>query len=94
MGVSRLHTYNTQQQQRLVRLFKESGLNARGGQADHGAFVTLHHAQASAFAQSMQQRGVRCDARGDIVRFGPSILTSDAALSSAAQIAQAVQRSL
>ena len=94
MGVSRLRTYNTQQQQRLVGLFKESGLNARGGQADHGAFVTLHHAQASAFAQSMQQRGVRCDARGDIVRFGPSILTSDAALSTVAHIAQAVQRSL
>ena len=85
IGVARLREYSLAQQQRLVSLLAEHGVEAEGGGEDRGAFIIVRDRDASALAQTLERRGVHGDARGDYLRLCPDVLTTDAELVAAAE---------
>jgi kynureninase len=80
VGVARLRAYSLVQQRRLIELLAERDIAAAGGHAEHGAFVTVRHAQAVTWARALEAHGVEADARGEFVRLCPDLLTTDAEL--------------
>ena len=91
VGVERLRAYSRSQQQRLVALLRERGVDAEGGTEDRGAFVIIRDLHAVDLAVVLQERGVHGDARGDYLRLCPDVLTTDAELVAAAEIHAAVR---
>jgi kynureninase len=51
---------------------------------DHGAFVTLRHADAAVLCSQLMQKGIKTDARGETLRLCPDYLNSRAELERAA----------
>lgn len=98
IGVARLRAYSLEQQARLAALLAAGGIAARGAlgaQAHaHGAFLTVRHPRAADWAQAMDARGVRVDARGEFLRLCPDILNPDAELVRAARVAGEALHSL
>jgi kynureninase len=86
LGVNRIRTYTLDRLQRLKRYLAEAGISARGGDAAHGAFLTVHHADARAIVSTLHERGVHTDARPSTIRLGPDLLSTDAELREAAQV--------
>ena len=91
IGVERLRAYSLSQQQRLVALLHERGVDAEGGTGDRGAFVIIRDPHAVELALVLQERGVHGDARGSYLRLCPDVLTTDAELVAAAEIHAAVR---
>ena len=84
IGVERLRAYSLALQRRLVVLFAERGIAARGGTEDRGAFVVVRNANARAWSAALEARGIVTDARGEWLRFCPDVLTTEAELRTAA----------
>ena len=91
VGVERLRAYSLSQQQRLVALLRERGVDAEGGSRERGAFVIIRDPHAVELALVLQERGVHGDARGSYLRLCPDVLTTDAELVAAAEIHAAVR---
>jgi kynureninase len=91
IGVERLRAYSLSQQQRLVALLRERGVDAEGGTGDRGAFVVIGDPHAVELALVLQERGLHGDARGGYLRLCPDVLTTDAELIAAAEIHAAVR---
>lgn len=91
VGVERLRAYSLLQQQRLVALLREGGVDAEGGTGDRGAFLIIRDPHAVELALVLQERGVHGDARGSYLRLCPDALTTDAELVAAAEIHAAVR---
>ncbi|MCC6194637.1 MAG: aminotransferase class V-fold PLP-dependent enzyme [Burkholderiales bacterium] len=87
LGVDRLRVQSLAQQQRLVALLEERGVPAVGGTEDRGAFVTVTHPQAEAWADALAAAGVVTDARGCHLRLCPDLLTTEVELTAAADAA-------
>lgn len=85
IGVERLRAYSLAQQRRLLELLAERGIAADGGRAERGAFVVVRHARAIAWARALVARGVEIDARGELMRLCPDVLTTDAELERGAE---------
>jgi kynureninase len=79
LGVERIRRYNLEQKALLASL-----LPVEGADKDHGAFVTLKHANAVALCLKLEEHGVKTDARGEYLRLGPDILNPRAELERAA----------
>lgn len=94
LGVERQRAYSLAQQALLVEALQAQGLAARGGTADHGAFVTVRHAQARALSASLRVRGFVTDARGPWLRLCPDVLTTRAELAHVAGALGAAVRDL
>lgn len=86
MGVERLRAHNLAQKQILADLLQQRGVCALGAGEDHGAFLTIAHAEASRIANALQTRGVKADARGQHLRLCPDILNSEQELERAAYV--------
>ena len=91
VGVDRLRAYSLAQQRRLIRLLADRGVAAEGGSDDRGAFVVIRDAAAVALAEALAQRGVHADARGRFLRLCPDVLTTQAELSTAAELVAAAR---
>lgn len=85
LGVARLRACSLAQQRRLVSLLAESGVDAIGGDDNHGAFVTIADARAEAWSDALRGRAIITDARGRYLRLCPDVLTTDAELVLAAK---------
>jgi kynureninase len=81
---ARIRDYSLQQQQRLVGLLGERGIEAIGGTADRGTFVVVSHPRAVELASGLRSRGLVTDARGSSLRLCPDVLTTDKQLERAA----------
>ncbi|MDA0226248.1 MAG: aminotransferase class V-fold PLP-dependent enzyme [Proteobacteria bacterium] len=92
LGVDRIRAYGLEQKARLAERLKALGVACEGAGADHGAFLTLQHAEADRLAQALETAGVTSDARGEFLRLCPDVLTSDAELAGAAQAVAKVLR--
>ena len=78
LGVERIRAHNAAQ---------KALLSATLPVADHGgAFVVLQHPQAQALCASLEENGVKADARGDCLRLCPDFLNSRAELERAAGV--------
>jgi kynureninase len=77
LDAARVRAHSLLQQQRLVELLAAKGISARGGTADHGAFVVVKDARAATWCALLAAHGVIADARGSYLRLCPDILTTD-----------------
>ena len=90
MGVERLRAYSLMQQQRLVSLLVQHGIDAVGGTRNRGAFLILSSPKAKRWAIALNERGLKTDARGAYLRLCPDLLTTDEELVRAADIVAGV----
>jgi len=86
MTVERLREYSQRLLKRLKRYLAEAGIEAIGGDADHGAFLSVRLRNASNVAEKMAESGVITDARGEWLRLCPDCLTREAELRIAASV--------
>ena len=91
IGIARLREYGLDRLQRLKCYLAEAGITSCGGDAAHGAFLTIRHANAVALASALAAQGIECDARGDWLRLCPDCLTRDEELKTAARIVAATK---
>lgn len=80
LGVEELRAYSLEQKDLLAELIPE----AAGAGRNHGAFVTVRHAEAARIARELEQRNIKVDARGEYLRICPDILNSRTELEAAA----------
>ena len=86
--VERLREYGLKQLRQLKQYLSEAGIDAVGGDADHGAFLSVRHAKARHLAEKLAERNVITDARGEWLRLCPDCLTRDVELRTAASVLQ------
>lgn len=89
---ARVRAYSLGQQQRLVALLRERGIEARGGTEDHGAFVVVTDPRAGRWCDALAARSVVTDARAQWLRLCPDVVTTDAELVRAADALAQVAR--
>jgi kynureninase len=76
LGVARLRVYSLQKLKRLQRLLAERGIASAGGDAEHGAFLTVAGEQAEAIVEKLAEQAIVIDAREGRVRICPDMLTT------------------
>jgi kynureninase len=86
MTVERLRAYGQKQLSRLKCYLADAGIEATGGDADHGAFLSVRHPNAAHLAQKIAERHVIADARGEWLRLCPDCLTRDEELRTAVSV--------
>lgn len=86
MGAERLRAHNLAQKREFAAMLARRGVLAVGAGEEHGAFLSIVHADAAGVAAALRRRGVNTDARGDRLRLCPDILTSADELECAAQL--------
>jgi kynureninase len=75
MTVARLREYGQKQLSQLRLHLADAGVDAIGGDADHGAFLSVRHSNASNLAKKIAESNVIIDARGEWLRLCPDCLT-------------------
>jgi kynureninase len=86
MGVDRLGDYQRKQLNQLKRYLADAGIDAMGGDADHGAFLTVRHVSAGHLAKKIAESNVIADARGEWLRLCPDCLTREEELQTAVSV--------
>jgi kynureninase len=81
--VARLREYGQKQLSQLKLHLADAGIDAIGGDADHGAFLSVRHTNASNLAKKIAQSNVITDARGEWLRLCPDCLTREEELRTA-----------
>jgi kynureninase len=94
IGVARLRAYSLAQLGRFTRYLADAGVASEGGDADHGAFLSMRFERAREVVARLAEQGVDADSRGHLVRVCPDCLTTDAELQRAATVISKVGRSL
>ena len=84
IGVNRLREFALDRLTRLKSYLQSAGIHAVGGDSDHGAFLAIEIADATAVAARLAERGIIADARGSWLRLCPDCLTRDEELRAAA----------
>ncbi len=84
LGPERLRTYGLKQLTRLQDYLRSAGIEAIGGDNDHGAFLAVRLDDAAKVSAKLAERGVITDARGQWLRLCPDCLTRDKELQTAA----------
>jgi kynureninase len=93
VGVERLRSYSLEQLRRLKGYLHDAGVEAIGGDADHGAFLALWLDDAANVSSKLKEQGVITDARGHWLRLAPDCLTLDRELRMAASaLAEALEQ--
>jgi kynureninase len=80
LGIERIRAYSLDRLTRLKRYLADAGIAALGADEQHGAFLTIEHADAASLADQLKQRGITTDSRGRYLRLCPDYLTTDSAL--------------
>ena len=88
MGMERLRDYGRKQLNQLKRYLADAGIDAIGGDADHGAFLSVRHRNAGDLAIKTAENNVITDARGEWLRLCPDCLTREEELRTAASVLQ------
>ncbi|HEY0785854.1 MAG TPA: aminotransferase class V-fold PLP-dependent enzyme, partial [Acidobacteriaceae bacterium] len=80
VGVERLRAWSQKQLESLKALLRERGIWSVGGDAEHGAFLTVQSPQAEAVVAALAGAGIIVNARGQRVRLCPDCLTTEGEL--------------
>jgi kynureninase len=86
IGIERLRDYGRKQLNQLKRYLADAGIDAIGGDADHGAFLSVRHRNAGDLAIKTAESNVITDARGEWLRLCPDCLTREEELRTAASV--------
>jgi kynureninase len=81
LGVERIRAHNLEQK----RLLKSLLPPLEGEGEAHGAFVTLKYNNAQALARTLDEKGIKTDARGEYLRLCPDYLNARSELERAAR---------
>lgn len=92
IGADRLRTYSLKQTSLVLGLLAERGVEARGADDSHGAFVTISAQDARGLAGALRKQGVVADARANALRLCPDLLNSADELRDAADKLARVMR--
>ena len=92
LGVDRIRAYSLDRLGRLKSYLERVGVPAKGGDEDHGAFLTVEDSQASVLVTALERVGVTTDSRGRWLRMSPDYLTRDEELRAAASLLGAAWR--
>ncbi len=84
VGVDRLRAYSLTQLAFLQRTLAEYDIAAHGGDADHGAFLTLPSPRAASIVEALAEEGIIIDERAGNLRLCPDLLTTREELTQAA----------
>ncbi len=84
--VERLREYGQKQLSQLKLYLADAGIDAIGGDADHGAFLSVRHTNATNLAKKIAESNVITDARGEWLRLCPDCLTREDELRTAASV--------
>jgi len=84
LGIERIRQHSLEQKGFLAAQLRRNGIAVQGVGEDHGAFLTIGHADAPRISAELKQRGVKTDARGDYLRLCPDILNAREELERAA----------
>jgi kynureninase len=90
IGVERIRAYSMDRLSRLKRYLTEVGVEAKGADSDHGAFLTIETSAAVSVTEALEQSGITTDARERFLRLSPDYLTPDSSLRDAAAAVAAV----
>jgi kynureninase len=82
--VERLREFSQKQLSQLKLYLADAGIDAIGGDADHGAFLCVRHTNASNLAKRIAVNNVIADSRGEWLRLCPDCLTREDELRTAA----------
>ena len=74
--VERLRAYSLEQLRYLRELLRERGVASEGGDAEHGAFLTVRSERAGEVVRRLGEQGMVVDERGGRVRVCPDVLTT------------------
>ena len=77
IGVDRLREYSLKQQARFTELLSGQGIEVLGIPEKRGAFLTINHPEARAIAERLKASNIIVDARDNLLRICPDILTTD-----------------
>ncbi len=80
LGVERLRAYSLGQLRFLSELLEERGIASEGGDASHGAFLTVAVPHAAEAVRALAEHGIVVDERNGKVRVCPELLTTEAEL--------------
>ncbi len=85
LGVERLRAYSLGQLSFLKGALAEHGIESRGGDANHGAFLTAPSPRAPALVAALARENILIDERAGNLRLCPDLLTTRAELEQAAR---------
>jgi kynureninase len=80
LGIERIRDFSLDRLTRLKHYLADAGIASSGADDQHGAFLTIEHADAASLADQLEQRGIITDARSQYLRLAPDYLTPDSAL--------------
>jgi kynureninase len=84
--VERLRKYGKKQLSQLKAYLADAGIDAIGGDADHGAFLCVRDTNAANLAKQLLESNVITDARGEWLRLCPDCLTREEELRTAVSV--------
>lgn len=85
IGIKRLRAYSLEQLRYLKDSLAAAGIAGEGADEQHGAFLTVPHADAPATVKALNAQGLVIDARDGRLRICPDVLTTRAELEHCAQ---------
>ncbi len=80
IGVDRLRAYSLEQLKFLRGLLHSRGMESQGGDAQHGAFLTVATSDAAEASRYLAAQGITVDERAGRLRICPDVLTTRAEL--------------
>lgn len=92
LGVARLREHSLEQKAVLAELLRRQGVECAGAGEDFGAFLTVRRREAGRLASELEARGVKTDARGELLRLCPDYLNGADELERAARTVGEVLR--
>ncbi len=93
IGIDRLREYSLKQQARITELLRKHEINVLGQPEKRGAFLTITHQSANDLASKLRKDNIIVDARENLIRICPDILTTDKELVECAkQLANIMKR--
>jgi kynureninase len=77
LSVGRLREISLRQTSRLIDGLGGFNVATPREASRRGGFVSVRHAKATELSVALRDRGIRVDARGELLRFGPAPYTTD-----------------
>ena len=85
LGVDRLRDYSIEQKQLLADFLSLRGVASEGAGDEHGAFLTISHADTPRLVAGLARHNIVVDARGEYLRLCPDILNTESELAQVAE---------
>lgn len=85
LGVERLRDYSIEQKQLLADFLQLRGIDSSGAGDEHGAFLTIEHADTPRLVAGLARHNIVVDARGEHLRICPDILNTEGELAQVAE---------